>query len=177
MSRSELRHLKGLRHVNNRVPASAQRLSQPRTCAHCGDVIPRGTDRPRLFCDNACRQAAFRSRRGRPPKDDFRYTEQGWLEQYRGPKNNPRAGERGSKTAEKSGRVVTAESVVETAFAGHWPLNLVGGQRFEAPRPDPTVLDQIFSAELGVPVASAVSDDGVAYTITPRSNGKRGRHG
>jgi hypothetical protein len=130
---------------------------------------PRHSERhrpARLFCDNACRQAAYRARRDlipspikAPPPEDFRNTEEReWLRQYRGLKNNPRAVQRGSKNAEKSkAGSVTKEGGIETAFDGRWPLNLVGGQRFEAPRPDPAVLDQILCAELGVPIASAIA--------------------
>jgi hypothetical protein len=167
-----------------KIPPLAQRFYHPRTCADCGAIIRSGTGRPRLYCNDTCRQRASRTRRGlirptvkAPEPEEFCDTEHAWLrQQYRGLKNNSRATKRGSKNAEKSiAKTCHEKGGIETAFAGRWPLNLVGSQRFEAPWLDPVVIDQILCAELGVPVASAVSDDGVPYTITPRaSNGKRG---
>lgn len=47
-------------------------------CPSCGnDVLQPKTGRPRVYCNQVCRQSAFRRRRGqvvgqgkRPPKDD-----------------------------------------------------------------------------------------------------------
>jgi hypothetical protein len=43
-------------------------------CAYCGGPLPRPRTRRRRYCDNACRQAAYRRRRRmRPPRDLHTY--------------------------------------------------------------------------------------------------------
>ena len=49
---------------------SAQRRSRLVTCRHCGDPIPTGSHRPRIFCDRpGCRKAS--SRHQQTPPGEF----------------------------------------------------------------------------------------------------------
>jgi hypothetical protein len=56
--------------TNIPIPPGTQRLPEtsiPR-CRHCGEIIRSSSRRPRGFCSNGCRQAAYRERRRGAPE-------------------------------------------------------------------------------------------------------------
>jgi hypothetical protein len=132
---------------NTLIPATAQQF-----CAQCGEQIPSGTRRPRLFCDRpGCRKAASRARH-KPATSvevvEFCDTEQAWLRGYRTPDLKPRRAAPGSSKA-------------------HAPVILLGSDFFRGRTRwlDLDLVQKILAAEIGIPTTTVVSADGIVATV------------
>jgi hypothetical protein len=133
-------------------------------CAHCGDSIPSGRRRPRLFCDRpGCRKAASRARHKPAPKPvepvEFCDSEQAWLRGYRAPDFSARTTAPGSSEARKQ------RAACHSIQGGI--VNLIGGEKTSQTL-DPNLVRKILAAELGTPIATLSSLDGVIVSVTPK---------
>lgn len=134
-----------------------QKQDQPR-CKFCGEVFRSdGTRRPREFCSNSCRQAAYRERR----QDDFPGRE---APPYRPEKNNEPATV-SPKNSSTISRVEFRNKGIPAA-----PLNVFGGHHHwegagsvERATRIPAAID----AEIGIGGATIISSDGVPASIVP----------
>ena len=145
---------------SKRVSTQAQRLPNLPVCAHCGVPIPTGVFKPRQFCSDAHRKAAARAASKRT-KSEPRVPEPGLTENI---ERTTESAEIGAKNPnEINGRVNG-----QTGSSGI-PITLLGSE-FRWPNAralDPILIEKIYAAEIGVPVATVTSSDGVTSTITP----------
>lgn len=145
--------------TNIPIPPGAQRhpeASIPR-CQYCGEIIRSSSRRPRGFCSNGCRQAAYRERRpdalsgpGASP--------------YRAGKNNEPA----AKSLENSSTISTVE--FRNKSTPSVPLNFLGGHCW----PDADFLPRwsikaVIDAEIGCGRATIVSPDGIRIALVRKS--------
>jgi hypothetical protein len=157
----------------------AQRFFNPPHCHHCGDLIRRGTRRPRLFCDRpGCRKAASRACRKPAPKpviEKFCDTEAAWLRMYRAPENNSPVVESVRKRPPKqqqNQRSLSQNSDLISDARSELPITIFGsGHRWPgARRLDPKLIHKIIGAELGSSGDDAiVSPDDIVSHIIPRA--------
>jgi hypothetical protein len=124
------------------------------TCARCGAAFNSSSRRPRSYCLDACRQAAYRER-----SVDHDAT-------YRHAKNTAPA----TKSSENSSTISTVE--FRNKHAPSTPLNLLGGNRWpDANSPVRGIIKAVIDTEIGRGRATIVSPDGVSATIVRKRNG------
>jgi endogenous inhibitor of DNA gyrase (YacG/DUF329 family) len=131
------------------------------SCAQCGKPLrtKQASRRPRDFCSNGCRQAAYRERR----QDAF--------SPYRVEENNEPA----ANSLKNSSTISTVE--FRNKGTPSVPLNLLGGHRW----PGAGSVDRnarvkaVINAEIGIGHAAIVSSDGAAAATIPSASSKRSR--
>jgi hypothetical protein len=128
------------------------------TCSRCGAAFNSSPRRPRSYCSDACRQAAYRERAVDQDAD------------YRPSENNAPA----TKSPENSSTISTAE--FRNKHTPSIPLNLLGGHRW--PDVDPAmggIVKVVIDTEIGCGRVTIVSPDGVTVTVIRKNELARRR--
>jgi hypothetical protein len=135
---------------------SVPESSEQQRCEYCGDAIPPGGRRPREYCSDAHRQAAFRKRR--TPS---------WLLPQRPPSENSPATESAKNGAENPNEINGRNFVTNGSSV---PLDLFGRRHRWAgimANGNAVKVSAAVDAELGVGAEWLTSPGGALYQVIP----------